>query len=529
MNTATVVLMLALGSFVYGLLLIALRFRGTSRHEVPFWIAAKFLQAAGSLMFFHRAAAFNGLTVIAKVTLLIGCAYEAWAVRILSGKDVGRRTHVLVSLGIIAVGSLTVSVPSPFESGVFFLLQSIFYFLPSIFLVHKHKAASFLQQVLGVFYFAAGLVFLTAAALCLIFPSFAMSLSGDTAAVIPITSYSIFLVSSYILLMIVKEKSDQEITQIQDSLEKSRIQFQRVVETAIEGIWVFDKDFRLTFANEQIASVLGYTVEEMLGRTYSSFIPEEYRYVSDLQESLRRSGKDSVYECCLLRKDGKEHWFLVSAKAILDDFGRFEGSFAMLTDINERRIIELALEETNRQLIELSNTDSLTGIANRRCFDAVLEREYLRLRRSKSKLSIIMFDIDHFKAYNDQYGHVMGDVCLRRIGGVLKNCIRESVDLAARYGGEEFACILPDTDLGEAVKVAERIQEEIRELKIEHKTSPVSQYITASFGVTAVEYSPKLSLEEIVDTADKLMYKAKASGRNRIEFAARSEASAAEG
>lgn len=172
MNTATVVLMLALGSFVYGLLLVALRFRGTSRHEVPFWIAAKFLQAAGSLMFFHRAAAFNGLTVIAKVTLLIGCAYEAWAVRILSGKDVGRRTHVLVSLGIIAVGSLTVSVPSPFESGVFFLLQSIFYFLPSIFLVHKHKAASFLQQVLGVFYFAAGLVFLTAAALCLIFPSF---------------------------------------------------------------------------------------------------------------------------------------------------------------------------------------------------------------------------------------------------------------------------------------------------------------------------------------------------------------------
>lgn len=115
-------------------------------------------------------------------------------------------------------------------------------------------------------------------------------------------------------------------------------------------------------------------------------------------------------------------------------------------------------------------------------------------------------------------GHVMGDECLRRIGGVLNDCITRSIDLAARYGGEEFACILPDTDIEPAVKIAEKIRQRIMDLKIEHKKSPVSEYVTASFGVTTVQYSPETSLEDIIATADKLLYKAKTSGRNRIEY-----------
>ncbi len=101
------------------------------------------------------------------------------------------------------------------------------------------------------------------------------------------------------------------------------------------------------------------------------------------------------------------------------------------------------MEESNRQLTELSNKDSLTGIANRRCFDATLEHEYSRLRRSNSKLSIILLDLDHFKEYNDYYGHVMGDECLRQIGGVLECCVNQSVDLVARYGGEDLPVYCP--------------------------------------------------------------------------------------
>lgn len=180
--------------------------------------------------------------------------------------------------------------------------------------------------------------------------------------------------------------------------------------------------------------------------------------------------------------------------------------------------MELLLEESNRRLTELSNMDSLTGTANRGHFDATLEQEYSRLRRSNSNLSIILLDIDHFKEYNDCYGHVMGDDCLRQIGSLLANSVRRSVDLAARYGGEEFACILPDTDIHGAVKVAERIRQMIQDLRIEHKESSVSEYVTASFGVITVQYTPEISPADIISMAYKLLYEAKVSGRNRIEY-----------
>jgi len=337
--------------------------------------------------------------------------------------------------------------------------------------------------------------------------------------IIPAVSFGIFLISGFILLMLAKERSDMQVMEIRQALKKKEIQFQRIVETAIEGILIFDEHFRITFANKNMASMLGYKVGEMIGRSYVSFFPKSHLDVYNRQESIRKKGDDSVYECCLLRKDGQKHWFLVSAKAIINDFGKFEGSFAMLTDINERKEMELLLEESNRRLTELSNTDSLTGIANRRCFDTTLEHEYYRLRRSNSKLSVILFDVDHFKEYNDYYGHVMGDDCLRQLGGILTSCINRSVDLAARYGGEEFACILPDTDLNGAVKTAEKIRQKIQDLKIEHKKSSVSDFVTASFGVTTVQYSEEISPKKIIGMADKLLYKAKVSGRNSIEYA----------
>jgi diguanylate cyclase (GGDEF)-like protein/PAS domain S-box-containing protein len=268
-----------------------------------------------------------------------------------------------------------------------------------------------------------------------------------------------------------------------------------------------------------MASSLGHTVEEMIGMSYVSLFPEDLLDIYRQQESLRKKGDDSVYEVCLLTKNKERHWFLVSAKALIDEYGRFEGSFAMLTDINDRKEMELLLAESNRLLTELSNTDGLTGIANRRNFDMTLEREYSRLSRTNSYLSVIMLDIDHFKEYNDHYGHIAGDECLRQIGKVLADCISRSVDLAARYGGEEFACILPDTDVHAAVKIADKIRKTIRDLKIEHKKSPVCEYVTASLGVATVRYERDRSVEEIVAIADRLMYKAKLSGRNRIEYA----------
>jgi len=517
----TVTLLLAMGSFLYGLLLAFFKLNRNNPQKVPFWGIAKILQGIGTLVLYLGTDTFDGLASLAFAFILLGCAYEAWAVLYLSGKLVRRRLHLLTSAGIILACSLTLILEIPYKTGVFFLIQSGIYFLTCLFLFRKSEMRFSLKSLLAVCYCLAGFAFLLCAIICLSFPAYSMGAHRNfVLTVIPGASFFIFFVSGFILLTLAKEKSDMQVLEIQKSLKESESRFQKIVETAIEGILIFDGYYNITFANENMASILGYTVDEMLGMPYAFFFPEEHMDIFHEQASRRKEGKDSVYECCLKKKNGQVNWFLVSAKALLDDQGNFEGSFAMFTDINGRKEMELLLEETNRRLMELSNTDSLTGIANRRSFDSALEHEYYRLKRSNSELSVIMLDIDHFKEYNDYYGHVMGDECLRQVGKVLTGCVTRSVDLAARYGGEEFACILPDTGLQGAVAIAECIRQSIHALKMEHKQSPVSEFVTASLGVVTVRYSDNMSPQDVVEMADRLMYKAKLSGRNRTEYAA---------
>jgi len=174
------------------------------------------------------------------------------------------------------------------------------------------------------------------------------------------------------------------------------------------------------------------------------------------------------------------------------------------------------LQDISGKLETLSITDSLTGIANRRHFDAVLETEYGRHARSGGELSLIMLDIDHFKAFNDLYGHLKGDDCLRQVGRVLADSAARAADLAARYGGEEFVCILPETDRAGAIMIAEQIRRGIQLLAVPHQGSSVADHVTASLGVVTAECTPDGSAMDILFVADGLLYQAKASGRNRI-------------
>jgi diguanylate cyclase (GGDEF)-like protein/PAS domain S-box-containing protein len=515
----TVMLLLAVGSFIFALLLVIFKVNNNNPKEVPYWITAKMLQAAGSFMLFLRTQEYDGLTVAANAVLLTGCAYEAWAVRFLAGKSIRHKTHISITAGIIIACVITLFVPSPFRRGIVFLMQALFFLLPCIFLLSNYQSRHSLRYIMAVCYLFTAFTFFVASVICLVFPDFALSpTAGRLYAAIPGLSFGIFLISGFILLMLAKEKSDIEVAKIQETLKKSEIRYRHIVETAIEGILVFDRDYKITFANRNMAAMLGYTVEELTGMSCITLFPDNMMDVYYSQENARKHGKDSVYETALRKKNGEINWFLVSAKAVLDDEGAFEGSFAMLTDINARKEMELLLAESNKRLTELSNTDSLTGIANRRRFDDTLEHEFSRLKRSKSKLSVIMFDIDHFKEYNDYYGHVMGDECLRKIGRAFADCINRNVDLAARYGGEEFACILPDTDLENALKIAENIRQAIYNLKIVHCKSAVCEYVTASFGVATVGYTYDSSTADIIEFVDMLMYKAKSSGKNNIKY-----------
>lgn len=182
----------------------------------------------------------------------------------------------------------------------------------------------------------------------------------------------------------------------------------------------------------------------------------------------------------------------------------------------ERKQTELGLLKENHELQELVKIDSLTHIANRRRFDEHLTVEWNRMKREQRPLSLIMGDIDFFKLYNDKYGHQMGDACLHGIAQAMQRIIKRPGDLLARYGGEEFAVILPDTTAEGAVYIAKNLLAEVRQLKISHEKSTVSEYVTLSLGVSTIIPQNELSLESLVETADKALYEAKTQGRNRV-------------
>jgi diguanylate cyclase (GGDEF)-like protein len=177
------------------------------------------------------------------------------------------------------------------------------------------------------------------------------------------------------------------------------------------------------------------------------------------------------------------------------------------------------LQRANEELLRLSSTDSLTGLANRRTFDWTLEKECARIRRTGTELSLVLFDVDHFKALNDTLGHQRGDVCLAMLASEMERVARRAVDLAARFGGEEFAMILPNTSAEGARLIAEMVRQGFADLNLEHPASPIASCLTVSAGVATATYEHRCSPEELIAAADQSLYAAKRRGRNRVVVA----------
>lgn len=177
------------------------------------------------------------------------------------------------------------------------------------------------------------------------------------------------------------------------------------------------------------------------------------------------------------------------------------------------------LDLFSAELDRLSREDALTGLANRRHFNEVLQQEWERARRDGQPLALVFVDVDHFKPFNDSYGHLEGDAVLARVGATLRACLRRPGDLAARYGGEEFVLLLPATPEAGAVEVARQVHQAISALGIPHRASPVAPFVTASLGVAAVLPGPDLRSTTLVNRADEAAYAAKGAGRNRLMLA----------
>ena len=187
-----------------------------------------------------------------------------------------------------------------------------------------------------------------------------------------------------------------------------------------------------------------------------------------------------------------------------------------ITDMR-RRLVDVTRELAgiNASLREQSSMDALTGIPIRRSFDSAFEQEWNHAMRSGKPLALILGDVDHFKRFNDTYGHQKGDDCLRAVANAMREAARRKVDLVARYGGEEFVMLLPDTPAVSALLVAGRLLESVRGLRIKHERSSISDHVTMSMGVCAAVPREGQRPDELVKIADRALYDAKSKGRNQ--------------
>ena len=182
-----------------------------------------------------------------------------------------------------------------------------------------------------------------------------------------------------------------------------------------------------------------------------------------------------------------------------------------------------ALEESNRLLAQQSVTDSVTGIGNRSLFDQTLATEWQRAVRNGTELSLLLVDVDHFKPYNDHYGHVAGDEALRRIAQSLSDCVRRAGELVARYGGEEFVMLLPGASLAHAVVMAQQCLDRLQQEAIAHAASPTGPLLSCSIGLASVQPGTCQDSDQLINAADAAMYRAKAGGRARFAIAQASD------
>jgi diguanylate cyclase (GGDEF)-like protein/PAS domain S-box-containing protein len=302
------------------------------------------------------------------------------------------------------------------------------------------------------------------------------------------------------------------------ALRDSRDMIAHALAEMSDGLALFDQEGRLRLCNEQYRALFpltghmrrpGVTLREILAAavaTEEEMLPEGAEAKAWIDETVKNLHRDTTEQIELY--DGRTLTIRTRPTAQGD-------TLVLVSDVTEMRRGQQAMQQLNAELSRLATTDALTRLANRRAFDTALEQETQRASRNGTTLSLLMIDVDFFKAYNDRYGHVAGDACLARVAGCLQVLLRRPADIAARYGGEEFALVLPETDAVGAAHLAAAALDKVRSLEIEHRGSPLGR-ITVSVGFASCDGSAcRQSGGELIARADAALYSAKSSGRNR--------------
>ncbi|MFC0250317.1 diguanylate cyclase [Massilia consociata] len=283
-----------------------------------------------------------------------------------------------------------------------------------------------------------------------------------------------------------------------------------IVDGMDEGLMLLGQDGRIQYTNPASERCLGYPGRELAGRPLAELLAEPA--ARDFAAWFDQSDDETLARCrgtreVLLRQpDGSLRAMDLSLSPLASGEQLW---VAVLHDITHHKQSENALQRA-------ALADPLTGIANRRQFDACLEREWQRAMRNARPLSLLVLDVDHFKLYNDLLGHAAGDQCLQAIASTLQAHALRATDLAARYGGEEFVLLLPDTPHEGAAKVAEAIRADIERLRVPSPRSTTSDFVTVSVGASTIVPTQFDECRSLFQAADRAMYDAKAAGRNRV-------------
>lgn len=329
----------------------------------------------------------------------------------------------------------------------------------------------------------------------------------------------------------INEKLQREIEkhkQTEEVLLESEEIYRSILKFSPDDITIADLEGRILMCSPAASTMFGFNgPEEGIGLHVMNFItPEDRDRARSNIVRMFQGGCSGPNEYRGVRKDGSVFDIEANSGLIRGANGQPTKMVIIVRDITERKKSELRIQHLVQQLETEKNaaqlnaiTDSLTGLANRRHFDEIIRTEFYRLKRSGAPLSLILLDIDHFKKFNDFYGHLAGDDCLEKVGTALKTVVCRAPDVVARYGGEEFIIVLPETEKNGAMLLAERIRQTIEDLAIPHAESEASDHLTVSLGVVTVSsVSDLITPEEIVAMADTALYSAKRAGRNRYVF-----------
>jgi diguanylate cyclase (GGDEF)-like protein/PAS domain S-box-containing protein len=349
------------------------------------------------------------------------------------------------------------------------------------------------------------------------------------AADLAIMLFALMTVATLIILTgrqaTVVHDSHEERARTEEALRDSEIRFRLLAENASDVVSLHDLDGQSLYVSPSCERVFGFTPDEMARmRPFTMVHPEDRARATAHHEALLRGEPVTALTCRKLHKSGRHVWAETSWRPILNRSGKIVRLQAASRDVTERREYERQLEEAhaklraqqerlidaNARLEALASLDALTGLKNRRAFEERLHEEISRARRSKETFALLLLDIDHFKNFNDSFGHPRGDDVLKSVARVLSRSVRDA-DFISRYGGEEFAIILPDSDRDGAKLMGERLREAIEENAWDVRP------ITVSVGAAA--WVDGATSESLIDQADRALYRSKQAGRNIVTLA----------